>query len=475
MAVHRKATLGSVKPSANRWKAMYERQNQRHVPGHTFSTPELAWAWLRSEQTLIDRGDWTPPATRRQEQEAEAQRQAETSTPFGAYARDWIANRTTPRGTPLAPRTVSEYHAYLEGPLADFAGRQLADVSRADVKTWWQRFADKPRYRHHAYAFAKSVYKAAVKDGLLDANPWDIDNAARVVLQTPKAVRATLINDLTPEDVQRLADATQPAQWQALVLLLAWTGLRPGEAFGLQRSDIRTSYMDGIPSWRIHVARAVSRSRTHDGIRVDTIGTPKTPESIRHVWLPPHLVSVMQEHLDRFSQPGPEGLVFPSTNESLPFATTQQVAGTTGKPRRDRKGGKVRPPSGFTGARESIGMPGLRLYDLRHWARRILLSAGMGELAVEQYMGHRLPAVQGAYAVLDPRQVWPVMLRCSELAGWTPSAAAPAGRDIAALLNAMTGDQLAAAVSAMSPDQLAVVVPALNPEALVRLLGLSRP
>ena len=87
MAVHRKATLGSVKPSANRWKAMYERQNQRHVPGHTFSTPELAWAWLRSEQTLIDRGDWTPPATRRQEQEAEAQREAETSAPFAAHAR----------------------------------------------------------------------------------------------------------------------------------------------------------------------------------------------------------------------------------------------------------------------------------------------------------------------------------------------------------------------------------------------------
>ena len=116
-------------------------------------------------------------------------------------------------------------------------------------------------------------------------------------------------------------------------------------------------------------------------------------------------------------------------------------------------------------------MPGLRLYDLRHWARRILLSAGMGELAVEQYMGHRLPAVQGAYAVLDPGQIWPVMLRCSELAGWTPDAAPPAGGSVAGLLNAMTTDQLAAAVSAMSPDQLAVVIPSLSPEALVRLLG----
>ena len=103
---------------------MYERHNQRHVPGHTFSTPELAWAWLRSEQTLIDRGEWTPPAARRRAERAAEEREVETSITFGAYARDWISHRTTPRGTPLAPRTVSEYHAYLEGPLADFAGRQ---------------------------------------------------------------------------------------------------------------------------------------------------------------------------------------------------------------------------------------------------------------------------------------------------------------------------------------------------------------
>lgn len=170
---------------------------------------------------MIDRGEWTPPATRRQEQEAAAARETQRSIPFGDYARDWITQRTTPRGTPLAPPTISEYHAYLDGPLADFTERQLAEVSRADVKAWWQRLADKPRYRHHAYAFAKSVFKAGVKDGLAEDNPWDIDNAARVVLQTPKAVRATMINGLSPEEVQRLADAMRPAQWQALVLLLA--------------------------------------------------------------------------------------------------------------------------------------------------------------------------------------------------------------------------------------------------------------
>lgn len=181
----------------------------------------------------------------------------------------------------------------------------------------------------------------------------------------------------------------------------------------------------------------------------------------------------MQHHLDHFAQPGPEGLILPSTNKTLPFATTQQVAGTTGKQRRDRKGSKIRPPSGFTAARESIGMPGLRLYDLRHWARRILLSAGMGELAVEQYMGHRLPAVQGAYAVLDPRQVWPVMLRCSEMTGWEPTQATPTATVDSGILNAMSTGQLAAIIGAMSPEQLAIVLPTLSPEALASLVGVK--
>lgn len=54
----RRKTLGTVEGQHNHWRARYQREGQRHVPGRTFRTEELAWAWLRSEQTLIDRGEW---------------------------------------------------------------------------------------------------------------------------------------------------------------------------------------------------------------------------------------------------------------------------------------------------------------------------------------------------------------------------------------------------------------------------------
>lgn len=75
----RRKMLGTVEGQHNHWRARYQRNGQRHVPGHTFSDEELAWAWLRSEQTLIDRGEWTPPATRRQVQEAAAARETQRS------------------------------------------------------------------------------------------------------------------------------------------------------------------------------------------------------------------------------------------------------------------------------------------------------------------------------------------------------------------------------------------------------------
>ena len=71
------------------------------TPGHTFSTEGAACAWLRSEQTLIDRDEWTPPANRRAEEQAT---QAAEELTLDTFARTWMENRTTPRGSVLSPR-----------------------------------------------------------------------------------------------------------------------------------------------------------------------------------------------------------------------------------------------------------------------------------------------------------------------------------------------------------------------------------
>lgn len=457
--------------ASGRWRAYYTHAKGRHTPGRTFTTERAAIAWLTAERAMIDKGTWTPPADRRADAAAQAVVNAAAKEQVNAYARRWVAGRTTRKGTPLAPRTVTEYHRYLAGVLAPIATMPLNDVTRADVEQWWRDNEAVPRLRHHAYSFLKSVFTDAVERGVIVASPCKVVNAARVSPSTPRAVRAGMVNELTPADVEQLADA-MPGRHRFLVLLLAWTGLRPGEAFALRRTDVQTSTdPDGVPRVRVNAFMAVSKGP--EGGPALVAGAPKTPGSVRSILLPPHLAPELQRHLDEHAAPGVGGLLFSSTNPTLDYATVQQVTGTSAKRRTDRAGHKVRTPSGWNAARLSVGRPGLRLYDLRHWARRQWTRAGLDTATVELLLGHELPAVQGAYAHLDLDHVWPFMVRCSESAGWS-APVRPAASALAIsprLLNAMTTEQLAATLAAMTAGQLAATVPQLDPATLARVLG----
>lgn len=463
---------GSVEQQASgRWRAYYTHARARHTPGRVFTTERAAIAWLTAERALIDKGTWTPPAERRADAVAQAAADAASEEHVDAYARRWVAGRTTAKGTPLAPRTVTEYHRYLVGILAPVATLPLNAVTRADVEQWWQANDGVPRLRHHAYSFLKSVFTDAVERGVIGASPCRVVNAARVSPSTPRAVRAGLVNELTPGDVEQLAEA-MPSRHRFLVLLLAWTGLRPGEAFALRRTDLQTSPdADGVPRTRINVFMAVTKGP--EGGPALVAGPPKTPGSVRSVLLPPHLVPDLQAHLAEHAAPGVSGVLFPSSTTALEFTTVQQVTGTSAKRRTDRGGHKVRTPSGWNAARLAVGRPGLRLYDLRHWARRQWTRAGLDTATVEMLLGHELPTVQGAYAHLDLDHVWPFMVRCSESTGWTrPVPAAGSALGISPrLLNAMTTDQLSATLAAMTTEQLAAAVPHLDPATLARVLG----
>lgn len=463
---------GSVEQQASgRWRAYYTHARARHTPGRTFTTEKAAVAWLTAERALIDKGTWTPPADRRADAVAQAEADAAGEELVGAYARRWVAGRTTAKGTPLSARTVQEYHRYLTGILRPLAIMPLNAVTRADVEQWWQANDGVPRLRHHAYSFAKSVFADAVERGVVGASPCRVVNAARVSPATPRAVRASMVNELTTADVEKLADA-MPGRHRFLVLLLAWTGLRPGEAFALRRTDLQTSTdAAGVSKVRINAFVAVTKGA--EGGPALVAGAPKTPGSVRSVLLPPHLAADLERHLSEHAAPGVSGLLFPSSTPALDYCTVQQVTGTSAKRRTDRGGHKVRTPSGWNAARLAVGRPGLRLYDLRHWARRQWTRAGLDTATVEMLLGHELPTVQGAYAHLDLDHVWPFMVRCSEAAGWSPPVrpAASALGISPRLLNAMTTDQLSATLAAMTPEQLAAAVPHLDPATLARVLG----
>ena len=471
MAPRKRSTLGEVFQARDRYRARYARNGQTHTPGRTFTTFKLADDWLIDEQRLIDRGEWTPPADRRAALQALEAAQTAASERVDAYARRWLSSRTTRTGTPLAPRTVAEYGRYLDNILAPLAALPLDGITREKVEEWWQEHDRVPTHRHHAYSFLKSVLSDAVKRGRILSNPCQVENAASISPNTPKAVRAGLVTELDASDVVAMSDA-MPARHRFLVLLLAWTGIRPGEAFALRRQDVdQRTTVDGVPRIRLNVFRAVTKGP--EGGPALIVGAPKTPGSVRAVLLPPHLAPDLAAHLDAHAAPGVDGLLFPSSNPARDFCTVGQVAGTAPKRRKYPTGTRLEKPTGWNAARLAVARPSLRLYDLRHWARRQWTRAGLDTASAEMLLGHELPRVLGTYAHLDLDHVWPFMVRCSELTGWTPPVAPKHTPAIISprLLNAMTAEQLAGTLATMSDEQLAEAVPHLDAATLARVLS----
>jgi len=135
--------------------------------------------------------------------------------------------------------------------------------------------------------------------------------------------------------VQALADAIRPERLRALVLVLAWTGVRWGEAIELRRQDVT----EGAKA--IRVGRAVTH---RDGCRIDT---PKSGKG-RMVIVPPHIRADLLVHLDTNVGADQAAQLFPAVH---------------GCHLNDRVFRDYLRP-----ALKSIGREDLRIHDLRHFA-----------------------------------------------------------------------------------------------------------
>ncbi len=465
----RRKTLGTVERRGAQFRAYYTRNASRHIAGHHFSNAEAAERWLTQEQALIDAGTWTPPAERRAQAAAVAEH---SSLTLDTYAREWIAGRTTPRGGKLHPRTEAEYRRYLDGILEPLASRPLVELTPAIVARWHAKVADTPTLRHRAYAFARSVCKTAVETHkLIEVNPFQVEHATRrpeAVGDPNKTVRA-----LDHAKVAELAGLVAPRD-RALVLLLAYCCLRTGEAVALRRRDLVTGAdAEGVGFGWLTVDKAIS---TYDGDRHE--GPTKTGrKGERVIPVPPHLLPELTAHLGRFAEPGPSGLLFPSTTPSKAFRTSGQIAGHAEKMKR---GKVVERGFGWNQARLDAGIPGARLHHLRHWGATLWAEAGAPEPLRIAILGHSQPGMTGAYTHPDTRKASDYARRVSELAGWStgrpagPSAAgspAAAGSALAAALSALDDQSLAAALGALEAPQVTQIMEALPPARQVAVLA----
>jgi len=323
-----------------------------HPAPVTFRTKSEADRWLSSVTTDVARGDWVDPDAGK--------------VGLRDYSRQWMVGKAD-----LAPKTVELYGYLLERLILPGLGDlALSSITPMRVRAWRADLVRRGKPGAStiakAYRLLSGILGTAVVDSLIARNPC-VEKGAGVE-------RAPEMRVATPSEVSALVVAIEP-RYRALVLTAAYAGCRFGELSGLRQRNL------DLAGGRLTVVeQAVER---HGGQRI--ISPPKTLAGRRVVHLPEALVDSLREHLDRFVEADPEGLVFTTA---------------TGLPLR-QNGFRKRH---WLPAVRRASLDGLRFHDLRHTAGTLATVSGATIREVQSRLGHASPAAAYRYQhVLDDR------------------------------------------------------------------------
>jgi len=213
-----------------------------------------------------------------------------------------------------------------------------------------------PRTVRYTHSVLRSALNQAVRARLIANNPTDYATLPR---QERKEMRC-----LTPAEANAFLSAARGDRWHALWELLTLSGLRPGEALGLKWADIVGS------------AISVQRALVTAGDQW-TVSEPKTRRSRRTVPLAGSTLKALQAHR---RQQAEERLLAGQAYQDNDFV----FATANGSPL-DIKNITARH---FRRVLQAAALPTIRLYDLRHTAATLMLSAGVNPKVASERLGH---------------------------------------------------------------------------------------
>lgn len=337
-------SFGAVrKLPSGRYQASYLDDTGRRVTGPTTFTAKIdADAWLSRQRTALEDGSWRP---------------VKNTTTVGAYCTDWVATlRVRERTKYNYERSINRWI------LPTFGSTPLQDVTTPMVRKWVGTFpADKPAARAQAYTVLHRIFRDAMDDGIIAANPVRVRGASEY---SPARDGHALTID------QVLAIAAKMPDDEALTVTVgAFCGLRPGEVLALRRRDVDLD------------ARVVRVRETASAVIGGSaaIGPTKTAGSVRAVHFPPTLDEQLRKHLAEQAAPGARGHLFPSARtpgRPMPYSTWA---------------------SHFRGAVTAAGLEDVRPHDLRHTGATLAADTGATVSELMARLGHTSPAVAMRY------------------------------------------------------------------------------
>jgi integrase len=182
--------------------------------------------WDRGQQRYVWVGSFATRAEAvRAERDATTTRVKETPT-VEQWGRVWLSDYAR-----QAPATQRTYRYAVEQIAKTLGKHKLSEIGRPDARriaNGWPRATAR---------VARTMWADAVRDGICDINPW-----TNLRLETPKGRKD--IDALTEQEIAELADLAAVlsgdygTEARAIILTLAYTGMRPGELCALRRADV---------------------------------------------------------------------------------------------------------------------------------------------------------------------------------------------------------------------------------------------
>ncbi len=315
----------------------------------TFAAKADAVAYLAMVQADIVRGKWNPVVPDAVPVEVTVREVAESWHSTGALR--WRL------------RTAVDNRAVLDKDILPALGDvPVKGLTAEAVTQWYSGMPNVVTRRAHAYAVLRSVMNSAIDSGLIDRTPCRLKGAGRAPLRRETTKGVTIPE---PKQIRKAAEA-MPDHLVAMVYILGWVAIRPGELYELRRKDVA---VDGT-------VITVGRSVEWVGNKA-VVEMPKTTSGIRELDVPSGTAKVLKEHLEKYVGESPEALL---------FAT--------------RTGGHLRSQNvhrHWAKARVKAGIPTARLYDLRHTGLTRAAQSGATTAELMARAGHKTPAAAMIY------------------------------------------------------------------------------
>lgn len=249
----------------------------------------------------------------------------------------------------VKPATLATSKSLYDNHVSRWDDWQLDKIGQADVQSWIADMSEKGR---PSASTIKAVYKEF-------ASAMKAAVAARYIRETPcvginlPTVERDEMVVLDHKDIARLAEAINP-RYRALVLLLAYSGLRVGEAAALTWDDLN------LDAGKVTVRHTV----TELAGRGLSLSKPKTQAARRDVPLPQHVIDALRSHREAYRS---EWVFTTGTGAQLNPRAFNRRSFATGKAKADLK---------------------CRVHDLRHTAISLWIRAGVDLPRVKKWAGH---------------------------------------------------------------------------------------